>query len=114
MDVGVAVQFRDAGDVVLVGGVAGGAGAAVGVDDYLPLDVGVGGDGGGDVAPGGGAGAGVEVEGEEDEEGSGGEEKDGEGEEEEKDFHFYCLEVLVILLGGLRLRAWLRELFGAG
>ncbi len=109
MDVGVAVQFGDAGDVVLIGGVAGGAGAAVGVDDYLPLDVGPGGDGGGDVAPGGGAGAGVEVEGEEDEEGGGGEEEDGEGEEEEKDLHFCRLDVLVMVLG-VRLRIWLRLL----
>ena len=68
--VGVAVQFRDGGDVVLVGRVAvgvGGAWAAVWVHDYLPMHFWIGGDGGGGSAPGRGGGAGVDVEGEENE-----------------------------------------------
>ena len=70
LHIGVAVQFRDGGDVVLVRRVAvgvGGAGAAVWVHDYLPMYFWVGGDGGGGSAPGRGGGAGVDVEGEENE-----------------------------------------------
>ena len=51
-DVRVAVQDRDAVDVVLVGRVASCAGAASRVDDDLPLDLRVGGDGGSGVCPG--------------------------------------------------------------
>ena len=62
MDVGVAVESGDAGDDVGVcGGSVGCARAAVGVDDYVPLNLRVGGDGGEDVGPGGGAVTGVEV-----------------------------------------------------
>lgn len=43
--VGVAVQFRDAADDVLVRGEAGRAGAGVGVDDYFELHVRVAADG---------------------------------------------------------------------
>ena len=81
LDVLVAVELRDGGDVVLVR-VACRAGATVGVHDYLPLHAGVGGDGGGDVVPSGGGGAGVEVEGEERVEGGCGEAADGEGRED--------------------------------
>ena len=66
VDVGVAVELRDAGDDVRVRRVAGGARSAVRVDDDLPLHVGVGFDGRGDVVPGGAVVAGVEVEGEDD------------------------------------------------
>ncbi len=52
LDVGIAVKFLDAVDIVLVRGVAGSARAAVHVYDYLPLDIGVGGDGGGGIGPG--------------------------------------------------------------
>ena len=69
LDVGVAVELRDAGDVVLVRRVARRAGPAVRVHDDLPLHLWVGGDGGGGVAPIGGGVVGVDVEGEEDEEG---------------------------------------------
>ena len=37
VDVGVAVQLRDAADDVLVGWKAGGPWSGVGIDDYLPL-----------------------------------------------------------------------------
>ena len=88
MDVLVAVEFGDGGDVVLFR-VCCRAGTAVGVHDYLPLHVGVGGDGGGDVAPGRGGGAGVEVEGEEDEDGGCGKNEDEEGKEEQEGFHVH-------------------------
>ena len=52
LHVGIAVEFCDAGDEVLVRRVAGCAGAAIGVDDHLPLHFGVGGDGSCGVVPG--------------------------------------------------------------
>ncbi len=69
-DVGVAVQFRDSGDLVLFGGIGLAvdcAGSAVWIDDGLPLDLGVGFDCCEDVAPGGCVGVGVEIEREGDE-----------------------------------------------
>lgn len=52
VDIGVGVEPRDAGyDVGVSGGATSDSGAAVGVDDYLPLDRGVGRDGGEDGRP---------------------------------------------------------------
>ena len=51
LNVGVAVELSDGGDVVLVRRVAGRTRPAVGVHDDLPLHLWVGGDGGGSVVP---------------------------------------------------------------
>ena len=53
LDVGVAVQGRDAGDGICVDRIACRARSVGGVDDDLPWDGGVGGDCGGHVVPGG-------------------------------------------------------------
>lgn len=52
LDIRVTVELRDTGDVVLVCGITGCAGAAVHVDNDLPLHLWVSGDGGGGVFPG--------------------------------------------------------------